>query len=118
MVEVHSIHQRELGSLQNRSRFVFPVFFDRAELNQILSVYSRRVIAGEWCDYAFNEGRHEATFAIYRKRSRVPVFRVIKRRSGKARFAVIDAGGQVLRMGGELPTVLGVLTRKRGLRLV
>jgi hypothetical protein len=31
---------------------------------------------------------------------------------------VIDAGGQVLRMGGELPTVLGVLTRKRGLRLV
>jgi hypothetical protein len=118
MVEVHSIHQRELGSRQNRSRFLFPVFFDRAELNQILSVYSRRVIAGEWCDYAFNEGRHEATFAIYRKRSRVPVYRVIKRRSGKARFAVIDAGGQVLRMGGELPTVLGVLTRKRGLSLV
>ena len=66
MVEVHSIHQREPGSRQSRSRFVFPVFFDRVELNQILSVYSRRVIAGEWCDYGFNEGRHEATFAIYK----------------------------------------------------
>lgn len=118
MVEVHSIHQRELVSHQSRSRFLFPIFFDRAELNQILSVYSRRVSAGEWCDYAFNEGRHEATFAIYRKRSRVPVYRVIKRRSGKARFAVIDAGGQVLRMDSELPAVLGVLNRKRRLSLV
>jgi len=118
MVEVHSIHQREPGSRQSRSRFVFPVFFDRVELNQILSVYSRRVIAGEWCDYGFNEGRHEATFAIYKKRSRVPVFRVVKRRSGKARFAVLDAGGQVLRMGTDLPTVLGILNRKRRLSLV
>jgi hypothetical protein len=31
---------------------------------------------------------------------------------------VIDAGGQVLRMGDELPAVLGVLNRKRRLRLV
>jgi len=118
MVEVHAIHQREPGSHQNRSCFSFPLFFDRTELNQILSVYSRRVIAGEWCDYAFNEGRHEATFAIYKKRSRVPVFRVVKRRSGKARYAVLDAGGQVLRMSAELSAVLGILAGKRRLNLV
>jgi hypothetical protein len=118
MVEVHAIHKRESGSRQNRSRFPFPIFFDRAELNQILSVYSRRVIAGEWCDYAFNEGHHEATFAIYKKRSRVPVFRVVKRRSGKARFAVLDAGSQVLRMSPELSAVLRVLAGKRRLNLV
>ncbi|MDA0367727.1 MAG: DUF2794 domain-containing protein [Proteobacteria bacterium] len=118
MAEVLPIHQREQGSNKNRSRFSFPIYFDRSELNQILSVYSRRVIAGEWCDYALNDGHHEAMFAIYKKRSRVPVFRVVKRRSAKARYAVLDSGGQVLRMSAELAAVLSVLTKTRPLRLV
>ena len=116
MAEVLQIHQR--AALKNRGRMPLPILFDRAELNQILSVYSRRVIAGEWCDYALNDGRDEAMFAIYRKRSRVPVFRVVKRRGGKARFAVLDSGGQILRMGPDLGAVLGVLKKARGLRLV
>ncbi|MEQ8247017.1 MAG: DUF2794 domain-containing protein [Alphaproteobacteria bacterium] len=116
MAEVLPIQQS--GTTQSRGRLPLPIFFDRTELNQILSVYSRRVIAGEWCDYALNDGRDEAMFAIYRKRSRVPVFRVVKRRSGKARFAVLDSGGQVLRMSPDLTTVLGVLKKARGLRLV
>jgi len=118
MAEVLPIHQREQGSNKNRSRFSFPIYFDRSELNQILSVYSRRVIAGEWCDYALNDGHHEAMFAIYKKRSRVPVFRVVKRRSAKARYAVLDSGGQVLRMSADLAAVLSVLTKTRPLRLV
>jgi len=118
MAEVLPIGQREPGSNYTRSRFSFPVCFDRGELNQILSVYSRRVIAGEWCDYAMNAGRHEAVFAIYKKKSRVPVFRVVKRRSGKARYALLDSGGQVLRMGADLATVLATIARKRKLRLV
>ncbi len=118
MVEVLPISQREPGSNITRSRFSFPICFDRGELNQILSVYSRRVIAGDWCDYAMNPGSHEAVFAIYKKKSRVPVFRVVKRRSGKARYAVLDAGGQVLRMGADLAVVLASINKKRKLRLV
>jgi hypothetical protein len=118
MAEVHSIRQREQGSNLTLSRFSFPVCFDRGELNLILSVYSRRVIAGDWCDYAMNAGSHESVFAIYKKKSRVPVFRVIKRRSGKAPYALLDSGGQVLRMGAELALVLAPLSRKKKLRLV
>lgn len=118
MAEVLTITQREPGSKVTLSRFSFPVCFDRAELNQILSVYSRRVIAGEWCDYAMNVGSHEAVFSIYKKKSRVPVFRVVKRRPGKARYGLLNSGGQVLRMGNELGVVLAPLRKKRRLRLV
>ncbi|HMA14084.1 MAG TPA: DUF2794 domain-containing protein, partial [Kiloniellaceae bacterium] len=31
------------------------VFFDRAELNQLLSLYSRNVASGEWRDYAIDQ---------------------------------------------------------------
>ena len=31
-----------------------PVFFNRQELRQLLEVYSRRVVAGEWKDYAID----------------------------------------------------------------
>lgn len=118
MAEVLPINQREPGSKRTHSRFSFPVCFDRSELNQILSVYSRRVIAGDWCDYAMDFGGHEAVFAIYKKKSRVPVFRVVKRRTGKARFTLLDSGGQVLRMSAELALVLAPLRKKRRLRLV
>lgn len=118
MADVLPINQREPGSKHTLSRFSFPVCFERGELNQILSVYSRRVIAGEWCDYAMNIGSHEAVFSIYKKKSRVPVFRVVKRRSRKARYGLLDSGGQVLRMGTELGAVLAPLRKKRGLRLV
>ncbi|MGB0577084.1 MAG: DUF2794 domain-containing protein, partial [Alphaproteobacteria bacterium] len=33
-----------------------PVYFTKAELNQLLSHYSRRVISGEWKDYAIDHG--------------------------------------------------------------
>ncbi len=55
------------------------IFFDRNELNRILSLYSRRVIAGEWRDYAIELERDGAVFAIYRRTSDGPIYRIVKR---------------------------------------
>jgi hypothetical protein len=38
------------------------VYFNRLELNQLLAVYSRHVIRGEWRDYAID---HRDGFALF-----------------------------------------------------
>jgi hypothetical protein len=92
------------------------VMFDRRELMTILNVYGRMVSEGEWRDYAIGMGTDVATFAIYRRTSEMPLYRIEKRpklRNKQGMFAVIAASGQVLKRGHELTQVLRVFeTRK------
>jgi hypothetical protein len=92
------------------------VFFDRSELNQILSVYSRMVIAGEWCDYGFEGGGDEVAFTIYGRGRRFPAYRVVKHRSarrGQESYRVVDRGGRILKVSHTLAAALKVLDRAR-----
>jgi hypothetical protein len=90
--------------------------FDRRELSAILNVYGRKVSEGEWRDYAIGMGTEAATFAVFRRTTEVPLYRIEKRpklRNKQGMFAVIAAGGQVLKRGHELGQVLRLLeTRK------
>lgn len=93
--------------------------FNRAELTTILDVYGRKVAAGEWRDYALDMGRDKAVFSIFRRTSEVPLYRVEKnpklaRKQGL--YAVIAAGGMILKRGADLKRVLAVLDKS--LRLV
>lgn len=90
------------------------VWFDRHEINAILRVYGRKVAAGEWRDYAIDHRRGEAVFSIFRRASEVPLFRIVKnpqlaRRQGA--YAVISAGGYILKRGHDLDRVLFALDR-------
>lgn len=110
------------GKVARRSRSAFmarTVFFDRSELSQILSVYSRKVIAGEWCDYGIEGGNDEVAFAIYRRNAASPSFRIIKRQRGReaSRYRVVATSGRILKVGPSLRAVLGVLDPKH-LRLI
>ena len=42
------------------------VFFTRAELDAILSVYGRKVAEGEWRDYAIDHYGNVAVFSVFR----------------------------------------------------
>jgi hypothetical protein len=91
------------------------VRYDRRELNQILNIYGRMVSAGEWRDYAIDFGDDAAVFSIFRRSSEMPLYRVEKRpelRNRQGMYAVIDAGGRVLKRGHELENVLRVFDRK------
>ncbi|MGN6766069.1 MAG: DUF2794 domain-containing protein [Rhizobiaceae bacterium] len=97
-----------------RRRFEMPVTFDRRELDQILRIYGRMVAAGEWRDYAIDHLSDRAVFSVFRRTSEVPLFQIAKmpklaRRQGA--FAVIAAGGLILKRGHELARVLGVFDR-------
>jgi len=95
------------------------ISFNRKELSQILSVYGRKVAAGEWRDYAIDMHDDRAIFSIFRRASEVPLYRIEKdpklaRRQGA--FSVISASGHILRRGHNLDNVIRVLEGK--LRLV
>jgi hypothetical protein len=87
-------------------------FFTRRELSAIFGLYGRKVAAGEWRDYAIDFGRERAVFSVFRRASEVPLYRIEKnpklaRRQGA--YAVITAGGLILKRGHDLARVLGVL---------
>jgi hypothetical protein len=89
--------------------------FDRIELNRILTVYGRMVAAGEWRDYALDFLDEVAVFSIFRRSSEMPLFRVEKRpkqRGRQGQYAVIAAGGLVLKRGHDLAQVLKVFDKK------
>ena len=90
-------------------------FFSRSELNAILQVYSRRVMAGEWLDYAIGRDERGAVFEIFGHSANHPIFRIYKRnkplkRSG--RFQVLDRH-RVLKTGQSVKAVLDVIDNKR-----
>jgi hypothetical protein len=89
--------------------------FDRLELTRILNLYGRMVAAGEGRDYAIDFCDDAAVFSIFRRTSEMALYRVEKRPKLKDRqgqYAVVAAGGQVLKRGHELVNVLHVLERK------
>ena len=97
------------------SRTPDEVSFDRKELGLILRVYGRMVAAGEWRDYAIAAMRDLAVFAVFRRTSETPLYRIEKRPKLRARqglYAVIGMDGQVLRRGHDLDQVLKVLEKR------
>jgi len=95
-----------------------PVYFTRGELNRLLSLYSRRVIGGEWKDYAIDQGKGMSAFSIYRDSSTHAAFTVYKFANGSNRKGdyVVGSGGNILQRGRTLVEVLAVL--EPNLRLV
>jgi hypothetical protein len=90
------------------------ISFNRKELGLILGVYGARVAEGEWRDYAIDFTRDRAVFSIFRRTSEMPLYRIEKnprlaRRQGA--YAVVAAGGTILRRGHDLAQVLKVLIK-------
>lgn len=103
------------SSTAKSSKHQRPVCFTRAELNQILALYGRKVASGEWRDYALDMGRDTAVFSIFRRSSEMPLYRIEKtpklaRRQGA--FSVVAASGQILKRGSDLGRVLSALDKR------
>ncbi len=92
------------------------VFFDRRELDRILSLYGRMVALGEWRDYAIDGVHDAATFSVFRRSGEAPFYRIEKRPAlarRQGQWSVINQSGHVLKRGHELEQVLKVLDRVR-----
>ena len=90
------------------------VSFSQQELRQLLDVYSRRVVTGEWRDYAIDHQAGMAVFSIFRHTRDAPLFKVAKvaGRDEKHVEFVVVSGVQKLVSGTSIGEVLEVFDRK------
>lgn len=68
-----------------------PFFFTRHEMGSLMALYSSRVAAGEWRDYAFDQMDDMAVFSIFRhthERALYSVAKVQKKGQKKPSFAL------------------------------
>lgn len=106
-------------SQARRQRQPDEVKFERRELDQILRVYSFMVAGGDWRDYGISHLKDRAVFAVFRRTSEMPLYRIEKnpklaRKQGA--YAVIHASGMVLKRGHDLVQVLKLFDKQ--IRLV
>lgn len=115
MVEEPILLHRAIAARDMSPAVVPQITFDRLELNRILTLYGRMVAAGEWRDYALDFLDEVAVFSIFRRSSEMPLFRIEKRpklRAKQGQYAVIAAGGVILKRGHELGQVLKIFDKK------
>jgi len=89
------------------------VAFDKRELRQLFGLYSRRVMSGEWRDYALDFGPKGAVFSVFRRASEQPLLAVWKLAGGRDRGRyVVAMGAAVLRRAHTLADILRFLEDK------
>jgi len=91
------------------------VAFDRPELNAILGLYGRMVVAGLWRDYALEFDADRAVFSAYKRTSERPEAQIVKcpalmRRQGA--WMLVGQTGSILKRGHELEPLLRLLERR------
>ncbi len=88
------------------------VYFTRAELSQLLALYSRRVAGGEWRDYAIDHAVGIAVFSVFRHTFDRPACVITKLTGpGGTTFAVFDGRGRIT-SGTSLAEVLPVVEHR------
>ncbi len=84
-------------------------FFDRNELSQLLSLYSRRVANGQWRDYAIDQQGGSAVFSVFRHTHDAPAFRIAKRSArGTGNAYVVSSGAETLIQAKTMAEALSV----------
>ncbi|HEX9767547.1 MAG TPA: DUF2794 domain-containing protein [Kiloniellales bacterium] len=98
----------DLRAYRRRRRRRAAVYFSRRELNLLLGLFTRRVLAGEWRDYSIDNHETFAAFCVYRRAYDAPLYKVLKLAPGSAGggdWALIR-GESKIRQGRSLDEVL------------
>lgn len=94
------------------------VAFDKRELRQLLNLYSRRVMSGEWRDYAIDFGPKGAVFSVFRRAAELPLFSIWKLAAGRERgrytltVGAATGGAVVARRAPALGDIIQYLDEK------
>ena len=89
-------------------------FFSRSELCKLLSLYSRRVVNGEWRDYAIDHDATQATVSFYRNAAEHPEYAITKTVGHKGRpgLFVLKSGLQKITQSQSIEDVIGAVERQ------
>lgn len=104
-----------LGEFRRKSRRKRScVHFSRPELNRLLSIYSRRVISGEWKAYAIDHRDGVALFSVFEHAKARPIYTVAKFADNSHRDGdyLITSAGRRIRRGKDLSEIVSVFEPK------
>ena len=86
---------------------------NRRELDLILQLYGRYVVAGRWRDYTLDFTPAYACFAVIRGvANEGPAYRILKSANRNGAYAVLAGDGRVVRRGEDLRAVLKFFEEK------
>lgn len=75
------------------------VYFSKAEMNDLLSLYAGRVASGEWCDYAIEQRNGIIAFSVFNQHDDTPEFTIAKcskpPRSGSGKFLLLNGADKL-----------------------
>lgn len=54
------------------------IYFSRADLNRLLSLFSRRLLARQWLDYSIDNSEGMAVFCVYRRAHDAPLYKIFR----------------------------------------
>ena len=81
-----------------------------------MNVYGQMVSNGEWKDYGMSFLKDRAVFAVYRRATEHPLYRIEKTpalRTKQGQYSVIAPGGLILKRGNDLKAVLRIFDKQR-----
>ena len=89
-------------------------FFSRSELCKLLGLYSRRVVNGQWRDYAIDHDATQATVSFYRCAAEHPEYAITKTAGHKGRpgLFVLRSGPQTVERFESLEEAIGAVERR------
>lgn len=107
--DVRSARARQPGAGPKKT------FFNRQELFQLLDLYSRRVMSGEWRDYAIDHDATRATFSVFRHTADRPEYSITKLAAGGGKgrsLFVLRDGSAKLKQSPFLGEVIAALNKR------
>ena len=87
-------------------------FFNRNELNQILSIYGKKGSEGKWKDYTIDHLEHSAIFSFFRNTFENAALKIIKNKKmnkSKLKYHLVSAAGIVIKRSNEIENIIKYL---------
>ena len=89
-------------------------FFNKTELNQILSIYGKKVSEGKWKDYAIDHLESSAIFSFFRNTFESASLKIIKHKrisKSKLKYHLVSSSGSDIKLSNELDLIINYLNK-------
>lgn len=96
-----------LGIGNKREKFNL-VRFNKAELNRIMEIYSKKIAIGEWKDYSICFKRNYALFCIHKSFQLAPTFEIMKNENVKF---TLSSQNKIISRSNSLNVILKFLNK-------
>jgi len=89
-------------------------FFNKTEINQILSIYGKKVSEGKWKDYAIDHLESSAIFSFFRNTFESASLKIIKHKrisKSKLKYHLVSSSGSDIKRSNELDLIINYLNK-------